>query len=80
MPAENPIPENAPVLAALDAIHTYYDAHRAELVHSYEQRTAAEAARQRQLREHPPVPKPVVIRYWKKPTPIAQPARQEDGK
>ena len=80
VPAETPAPENAPVLAALDAIHTWYDAHRAELIRSHEQRTAAEAERQRQLREHPPVPKTVVIRYWRKPAPIAPPAAQEDGK
>ena len=80
VPAEDPTHENAPVLAALDTLHTYYDTHRAELIRSYEQRLAAEAERQQQLREHPPVPKPVVIRYWKKPAPTAPPVRQEDGK
>ena len=80
VPAEDPARENARVLVALDAIHTYYDAHRAELVRTHEQRTAAEAERQRQLREHPPVPKTMVIRYWKKPAPIAPPAAQEAGK
>lgn len=80
LPAEDSSRENAPELAALDALHTYFDAHRAELIRTHEQRAAAEAERQRQLREHPPAPKPVVIRYWKKPTPTAPPTRQEDGK
>ena len=78
--AEGKSSESTPVMAAWDSLHTYYDAHREELTKAYEQRAAAIAERQRQLREHPPVPKNKVISYWKKPNPAAQPEKQEAGK
>lgn len=78
--AEDSRRESTPVLTALDAIHTYYEAHRVELIRAYEQRVTAEAERQRQLQANPPTPKTSIIRYWRKPTPVTQPARQEDGK
>lgn len=52
-------------LAGLDYLHAYYQLHYTELKTAYEQRMAAEAERQRQLRENPPKPENVVIRFWK---------------
>lgn len=78
--AEDSKQEGTPVMTALDAIHTYYDTHRAELIHTYEQRAAAEAERQRQLREQPPVPKEIIIRFGKMPNPGTPSVRQEAGK
>ena len=80
LPVEDPGRESTPVMTALDAIHTWFDAHRAELLRAYEQRTAAEAERQRQLREHPPAPPAIIIRYGKMPNSTPAPARQEEGK
>ena len=70
---EGPGKESTPVMTALDSIHPFYDAHRDELIRAYEQRVAANAERERQLREHPPVKKDTVITYWRKPIPAAQP-------
>ena len=70
---EGPGRESTPVVAALDAIHPFYDAHRDELIRARGQRAAASAERERQLRENPPVKKDTVISYWRKPVPAAQP-------
>ena len=62
--------------APWDAIHRFFYAHREELLRGYQQREAAKAERERQLRENPPVPKKTVIRYWRKIHPTAQPKNQ----
>jgi len=51
-------------LAALDALHRYYDAHRLRLVADYEKRKATTAAREQWLKEHPPMPENTVINFW----------------
>ena len=58
---------NAPAdesLAALDALHRYYDANRRRLIAVYEKRQAANAAREQWLKEHPPMPENTVINFW----------------
>src|SRR5437867_1680045 len=52
-------------LAALDALHIYFDANRQTLIEEHVKREAANAELQRQLKEHPPKPKDTVINYWK---------------
>ena len=74
-----PGPESTPVMAAWDALHTYYDTHREELIRSYEQRMAANAERERQRREHPPRPRNKVISYGRKPSPAALSEKPEAG-
>lgn len=53
-------------LAGLDYIHAYYELHKAKLKLAYEQRMEAEAERARELRENPPKPQNIVIRFWPK--------------
>ena len=69
VPAEGMGAMGVPTMADWDAIHRHYDAHRDELIHAHAQRELANAERERQLREHPPVRKATVIRYWKKGAP-----------
>ena len=58
-------PPSAKDLAALDALHLYYDANRQRLGDEHAKRQTANAERERWLKEHPPVPKDTVISYWK---------------
>ncbi len=67
---------NTAVMTALDSIHLFYDTHREELVRAYEQRAAASAERERQLRENPPAQKNTVISYWWGAKPAAQPQKE----
>lgn len=53
-------------LAALDALHRYFDTHRLRLIADYEKRAADRTARERWLEEHPPVPQDTVINFWPK--------------
>jgi hypothetical protein len=63
--AENPTSNNGSALAALDALHAYYDANHAQLIASYRQGVAARAAAEAYAKTHPPPPPPpVVINYW----------------
>ena len=71
--AEAPGQENTPEMTAWDSIHTYYDAHRAELIQAHAQREAASAERERQLRENPPARKNRIISFWKKDSAQPQP-------
>ncbi len=57
-------PADAEALAALDALHRYYDAHRAQLAEDYKKREAARAERESQAKAHPPVPRNTVINFW----------------
>ena len=52
--------------AALDALHVYFNAHRAELIQAYRQVVAEAAAQKLYLRLHPPVVKDTVINFWRK--------------
>ncbi len=51
-------------LAALDALHAYFDSNKQRLIDDYAKREAANAARQQYLKDHPPVPQDTVINYW----------------
>ena len=53
-------------LAALDALHRYFDTHRLRLIADYTQREATRSAREQWLKEHPPVPQDTVINFWPK--------------
>jgi hypothetical protein len=69
--------EDEPVLAALDALHEYFDTHRAEVMAAYQerQRVLAESlARQQWAKDHPAPPQDTVIHFWEKPTTAKQSA------
>lgn len=53
-------------LAALDALHRYFETHRLRLIADYDKRTAERAARAQWLKEHPPVPQDTIINFWPK--------------
>lgn len=57
-------PTLANVPTAIDALHVYFDAHRQELIEGFAQREAQQIAREKWLKEHPPVPKNTVINFW----------------
>jgi hypothetical protein len=56
----------ADTLAALDALHRYYDANSIRLFANYAEREATRTAREQWLKEHPPAPKNTVINFWPK--------------
>ncbi len=58
--------DHSDAMTALNALHGYYNANREQIIRAHEAREIAERERQRQLREHPPVPKDTVINYWPK--------------
>ena len=62
--------EHPAAVAALEAMHSFYNSHRVRLIRDYQVREAAERERQHQLREHPPIPKDTVINYWPKKSSI----------
>jgi hypothetical protein len=51
-------------LTGLDYLHAYYQLHYAELKADYEKRMADNAAREKELREHPPVKPDTTLRFW----------------
>ncbi len=53
-------------LAALDALHRYFDTHRIRLIADYAEREATRIAREQWLKEHPPMPQDTVIYFWPK--------------
>ena len=53
-------------LAALDALHRYYDANRIRLIADYAKRETERTAREQWLKEHPPAPQDTVINFWPK--------------
>ena len=54
----------AKALAALDALHAYYDTNHAQMIADYERREQESAAHEAWLRTHPPVRPDTVINYW----------------
>lgn len=60
-------PPTAEDLTALNALHVYFDANRQRLADKYVKRQAARVERERWLKAHPPVPKDIVVNYWRKP-------------
>ena len=53
-------------LAALDALHRYFDTHRLRLIAEYAKREATRIAREQWNKEHPPVPQDTIINFWPK--------------
>jgi len=53
-------------LAALDALHRYYDANRIQFVADYAKREAERTAHEQWLKEHPPAPQDTIINFWPK--------------
>lgn len=51
-------------LRALDFIHGFYQLNKSELAAASAARELANAARERELKAHPPKPADVVIRFW----------------
>ena len=52
-------------IAALNALHAYYDANHNALIANYLKRTEDDSAQQQYLKNHPPgPPPPVTINYW----------------
>ena len=62
--------------AALDSIHSWFDANRGGIVRASERREAAKAERERQERERPPARKDRVISIWKR---NSAPPPQDNG-
>ncbi len=52
--------------AALNALHSYYQANREQLAAAHAQRETERIAKERTLRESPPAPKDTVIHFWPK--------------
>ena len=51
-------------IAALNALYAYYDANSAQMIATYNQQQADNAAHQQWLKDHPPVQADTVINYW----------------
>lgn len=51
-------------LAGLDYLHAYYQVHYPELKAYYDKLMADNAAREKELRENPPIKPDTVIRFW----------------
>ena len=57
-----PVPPE--VLKVIEALHTYYDANVAKLAAEFRQREAEQAAQERWLKEHPPIPRDTTVEYF----------------
>jgi hypothetical protein len=57
-----PVPPE--VLKVIEAMHTYYDANAAKLAAEFRQREAEQAAHERWLKEHPPIPRDTTVEYF----------------
>jgi hypothetical protein len=51
-------------IATLKALCAYYDAHRAQMIVTYNRQQAANAAQQQWLQNHPPVTPDTVVNFW----------------
>ena len=60
-------------LSALDALHVYFDANQPRLADEYVKREATQAEQARLLKEHPPVPRDIIVNYWRKPNEAPKP-------
>jgi len=58
----SPVPPE--VLKVIEALHTYYDANVAKLATEFRRREAEQAAHERWLREHPPIPCDITVEYF----------------
>lgn len=57
---------DAAAFAGMDALHTYFDAHKADIVAAWNQSEAERVAHEQWLKDHPPVPQDTVIQFWPK--------------
>ena len=81
VPAEDTFTEaDNETLAALDALHAYYDANRAKLQQAYVEREQKRIAAQQWAKDHPPVPKDEVMFIWKKEPAAATTSTQGGAK
>ena len=64
-------------LAALHALHVFFDANKQTLAAAYHEREAKRIAVEQWRVQHPPVPRDVVVHYWRKPSELP---KKEDGK
>jgi len=55
---------NPDVLADLDAIHSYYNANKTQVITAYHQREAAWELQEAWNKAHPPIPKDTVVNFW----------------
>ena len=67
-------------LAALDALHAYYDANRAKLQQAYVEREQKRIAAQQWAKDHPPLKKDEVFYLWKKEPATATISTQGEAK
>lgn len=51
-------------LAAMDALHVYFDTNKQRLIDGYNKLEVANAERAQWLKEHPPIPKDTIINFW----------------
>jgi hypothetical protein len=58
------LPQEETTLAGLDYLHAYYQLHYAELKANYDKREGENAAREKELRIHPPKTPDTTLRYW----------------
>lgn len=56
--------ENAKAIAALEALHVYFDENRAKVIKDYEEAEAARLAHEKWLNNNPAVPQNTVINYF----------------
>ncbi len=56
--------ENEKAIAAMEALHAYYDQNRAKLAKEYKDAEAAQIAHAQWLKDNPPIPQDTVINYF----------------
>lgn len=61
-----PTKPDAAAYEGIDALHRYFDAHKAELIAAWQQSEAERIAHEQWLKDHPPVPQDTVIQFWPK--------------
>lgn len=74
--------EDEPVLLALDALHEYFDGHRAQITAAFEERQRLQAehlARVLWAKDHPTPPQATVIRVWDRPASAAKAGKLNGG-
>ncbi len=81
VPADDTLTEaDNEILAALDALHAYYDANRAKLQQAYVERKQKRLSAQQWAKDHPPLKKDEVFYLWKKEPATATTSTQGGAK
>ncbi len=60
----SPGEENEKAIAAMEALHVFYDQNRVKLIQEYHEGEAARIAHEQWLKDHPPIPQDTVINYF----------------